>query len=276
MSQCGDGWCAIPVTMSPHDGAIVLGMLNSLARPTHRAPVLLAVRDVRAEVLAGFGQTALMVRTLDGVSLELHAGELVVLQGGVASGAVALLNALAGTRHILSGTRVEAHGVRVRRGSISDEAFRALAAAWTEHEVTDGSYAVYETRPAVYLFRVRRGGPDAETSAGWRRNPPATDLGVWRTWAASLRAHGGCVLAYCPTTREASRGHAVHEMANGVNEYAPRYTGVRLLTLAAGRIVRSDLSPVGLQRPSPTVAPRDRPTPYIPFSPHNVAPDPGP
>ena len=128
----------------------------------------------------------------------------------------------------------------------------------------------------VYLFRVRRGGPDAETSAGWRRNPPATDLGVWRTWAASLRAHGGCVLAYCPTTREASRGHAVHEMANGVNEYAPRYTGVRLLTLAAGRIVRSDLSPVGLHRPSPTVAPRDRPTPYIPFSPHNVAPDPGP
>ncbi len=225
--------------MSVRQGAIVFRMTHSFTSPRPAPPLLLAVHDLREEVRAGFGQTALVVRTLDGVSLEVRAGELVVLRGGVASGVVSLLGALAGTRRVWSGNRIAARGVQVRRGSISEVAFRALTAAWSERPIVAVSPVLRELAPTVYLFRVRR-RECAATHSSSRSLLARTDEEAWRTWVASLRARGGSVLAHVPTQASELDNHAgaVHE-ATG-SEYAVESGGVRVLTLAAGRIVSAD------------------------------------
>ncbi len=189
--------------------AIVPGMT-----PPFRMPhVVLSVRDLREEVRAGLGQAALTVRTLDGVSLTVHAGELIVLRGGIASGAASLLNALAGISRPRTGERVPARGLRVRRGCISPAAFAAIAAAW------DGSDASLDTQvgttvsrplgtrvglaqtarlPLVYVFRVRPRADHLRTSS--RRD--VADPRAWRAWADALRAGGGSVLAHLPPACE--------------------------------------------------------------------------
>ena len=95
------------------------------------SPILLAVRDLREEVRAGFGQSLFAVRPLDGVSLAVRGGELVVLRGGVACGAASLIAHLTGIRAIRSGARIVARGVQVRRGCISERALAALMSGWS-------------------------------------------------------------------------------------------------------------------------------------------------
>ncbi len=223
-------------------------------RPFAAPPVLLAVRDMHEEVRAGLGHASLIVRTLDGVSLAVHAGELVVLRGGVASGAASLLAALAGARrHQQRGTRVEAHGVQVRRGRISRSAFDAIGSAWSQPRVPDSRIGAPRI-PVVYVFRVRS-EPDARRYPSRPDTRTLADPAVWRAWAASLRATGGSVVAYWPlSAREVvdrvyehhdamagTRTPAVHEAAAGARgEHRGSAGGVRLLTLAAGRIVSAD------------------------------------
>jgi energy-coupling factor transporter ATP-binding protein EcfA2 len=236
-------------------------------------PVLLAVRDVREEIRAGLGQTSLTVRTLDGVTLQVHAGELVVLRGGVASGAPSLLAALSGARRVRTGHRRLARGVQVRRACISNAAFSAIAAAWAQPQSASGNHSQPPVRArVVYLFRVRAGAPSRPTaprthdSAGRK----AADPSVWGVWAESLRAHGGSIVAHVaddrlhdPRAYSPSRyprakaaqntSPAVHEATAGdrrsypmsreasteLRRHRPRGP-MRTLTLAAGRIVSAD------------------------------------
>ncbi len=259
--------------MSVRCGAIVFGMTHSASSPRPAPPLLLAVHDLREEVRAGFGQTALVVRTLDGVSLEVRAGELVVLKGGVASGVVSLLGALAGTRRVWSGNRIAARGVQVRRGSISDVAFRALTAAWSARREIAVSPVLRDDTPTVYLFRVRR-RECAATPTTPRSLVARTDEAAWRTWADSLRARGGSVLAHVQAQASELNNHAgaVHE-ATG-SEYAVESRGVRVLTLAAGRIVNADGAVHSMHSRTASIPSSRRQIVYIQGSP--LADDAGP
>ena len=61
---------------------------------------LLSVVQLRAEVRAGLpGQCAVSVRVLDGVSIRIHAGELLLLQASDPLGPAMLLAALSGREH---------------------------------------------------------------------------------------------------------------------------------------------------------------------------------
>jgi len=239
--------------------------------PDRSRPVVLSVRDLREEVQAGLGRAALCVRTLDGVSLTVHSGELIVLRGGVASGAASLLNALAGVTRHRSGVRVPARGLRVRRACIAARAFAAIEAAWRDvlpfPSEASGPQALQP--PLVYVFRVRA----ADTVDTSRACVGLTDPAVWRAWALALRAGGGSVVAHVmndpaavrhrsdqarresagpvPSVRvgtrygdDGGRSTAVHEpLAGGVPTASGREQqtgGVRTITLAAGRIVSAD------------------------------------
>jgi energy-coupling factor transporter ATP-binding protein EcfA2 len=228
-------------------------------------PVLLAVRDVREEIRAGLGQTSLTVRTLDGVTLEVHAGELVVLRGGVASGAPSLLAALAGVRRARRGHRRLARGVQVRRAGISDAAFAAIAAAWAQPREARGHELAFPARPrVVYIFRVRspeRGPPPGPRGHTLNAGTVA-DTSVWGAWAEALRARGGSIVAHIaddrghaarptyprvepvtkrtsPAVHEATAGdHRAYQTPGKASRASTRVHGrVRTITLAAGRIV---------------------------------------
>ncbi|MBL0170731.1 MAG: hypothetical protein IPP90_08370 [Gemmatimonadaceae bacterium] len=280
MPQHTDPRRIISVTMLAASRTIVTGMSNPLKQPHPQSPpVLLSVRDLHEEIRAGYGQTVFAVRTLDGVSLDVRAGELVVLQGGVASGAVSLLETLAGTRRRLSGLRVAAHGVQIRRGSISHEAFRAITNAWSP---SVGITAPIDIAPApvVYVFRVRpRTSMVSPSPKLWRTR--TGDPSTWRAWVESLRARGGSVLVYVSPSGHA-RGHpphsgarlpdphvdAVHEGVAALHGYGVESGMVRVLTLAAGRIVGAHRHHQSPRHRVSSAPPRDRLTPYIQHSPH--------
>lgn len=239
--------CGIPVMLPGPRCAIVCRMTRL---PDHSPPVVLSVRDLREEVRAGLGRAALSVRTLDGVSLTVHSGELIVLRGGVASGAASLLNALAGVSRHQSGVRLPASGLRVRRACISARAFAAIDAAW--REVLPAPVLAAEPHPSaplVYVFRVRSPRAAQET----RGRDGLADPAAWRAWAHALRAGGGSVVAHVtnhftvtphPPARYESdgvRSTAVHEPFSGTRALRIERTGgVRTITLAAGRIVSAD------------------------------------
>lgn len=218
-------------------GSPIVGRMTALRdfSQQDRQHVLLAVREWHEEVRAGLGGATAAVRTLDGVSLAVHAGELVILRGGVASGASTLLSALAGTRAGLPaahrvGHRIAARGVQIRRAAISIDAFRALHAVWT------ASLPIERTSRVIYCFRVRV-----------ERQRPEDDE-PWRAWARALRAGGGSVIAHLshddqltyPRDR-ALNSASVFESAvdSGPPERTlPRPGSVHDCTLAGGRIVR--------------------------------------
>ena len=212
------------------------------------SPILLAVRDLREEVRAGFGQSLFAVRTLDGVSLAVRGGELVVLRGGVACGAASLIAHLTGIRAIRSGARIVARGVQVRRGCISELALDALMSGWSAKPEKPVHVPVRRV-PVVHVFRVRP----------FRESPERTDQRIrkqqeqWRAWAMALRAEGGSVVVHAPlptTTQKpapvrrygmhpTSRKSPVVSEASAAGNETPG-EGIRVLTLAAGRIVSAD------------------------------------
>ena len=226
--------------------AIVHRMSYSQSPP----PVLLAVRDLHEEIRAGFGRSMLTVRTLDGVSLVVRSGELVVLRGAVACGAASLIALLTGTRTVRSGVRIVARGVQIRRGCIGPDALNALMSGWSATPVRP-LHAFVRRTPVVHVFHVR-------SSAGSSRRPPAmvdADQDQWRAWAMSLRAQGGSVIVHVPITGTPSprppirrygmhprsgRAPVVQEATTTSDARGDSTGGVRVLTLAAGRIVGAD------------------------------------
>jgi hypothetical protein len=219
-----------------------------MSYPSSRTP-LLAVHDLREEIHAGSGSTFACVRTLDGVSLTVHAGDLVVVQGGVASGAASLIAAIVGARRTARGARHTMGGLQIRRGRIDHTALRALQAAWPrprQDERPDPTRT-----PVLYVLRVR-----PATSPSTRPAADGTDAGTafahaWRTWCAALRKRGGSVLVHVATASDvrsrrtdAPRPQFVSEAPSLTDsswredEREPR--AVRVLTFDAGRIVSAD------------------------------------
>lgn len=213
--------------------------MTSTPDPERAAPnVLVSVHDVREEIRAGFGSAQVVVRTLDGVSLSVHAGEFVIVHGGVASGASSLLAVMAGRRATASGSRHASPSLQIRRGAISEEAMQAMRRAWLERPTRVG-----QTIPRVqvlYLFRVRSHPAPAarESPVGMHR---------WAAWARTLRADGGSVLVHVPTTpscqpdagaTERPQKHSPAVFENTAGERLPvSPASVREFTIASGRIV---------------------------------------
>ncbi len=205
----------------------------------HR-PVLVAVRNACEEIVAGLGSALCTVRTLDGLACDVRAGELLLLVGGVASGAISLLSALQGVRTRGRAQRLLTPGVRIRRAMIPFAASEAIIAGWKDAlsaGQTLGIVGPGNSAPLVYLLRVRPAASARPETTG------AFTLGAWRAWAEALQRQGSAiVLARHDEPRPPIR-RAVGTVANSdpvlVRETPPDgRTQIRTLTLHAGRIVR--------------------------------------
>ncbi len=187
---------------------------HSSAQPS---PVLVSVRDAREEVIAGYGGTLLAVRTLDGCSCDVHARELLLLTGGVASGARALLRAFHGPSLRVQLTRQVAEGVQIRRAVIQSAALSPILRGWRDavtsadtNERVSGqaeraeraNLSSVSVRHVVYLLRVRATGGARATGSAAVGSAFGTDsehdaYSSWRQWAESLRRSGGAIVLAC-------------------------------------------------------------------------------
>lgn len=203
---------------------------------------LIAVRDLHEQFVAGLGSASMHVRTLDRVSLDVRAGELLLVSGAVASGARSLLLALSGVRGAWHGTRWVASGVRVRRASIGAASRDAIAAAWRDCAARSPRglpparrHGPNESPRVVYLLQVR-----AYASVECNRGLPEV---AWREWVDLVHAAGGAVVIASHQRRDLGiatlpsisvRERSTHDPGD------PPDTGqVREIALVAGRIVPS-------------------------------------
>ena len=244
---------------------------------------LLRVQNVHQTVRAGTDAASVCVRTLDGVSVCVCAGELVILRGGVASGAPSLAAFMAGRRHGIRGEREIVSGLRVRRGSITTTAFHALRTAWDSEIVsraavpTASPHNAHSMRaPVVYVFRVRADvgssqraqlSTGAHPSTGTLSPTRAADTydayNAWREWAHTVRAQGGSVVVQCaaqsahphPAHPRAAHPRAAQQrkhrerLSPAVHEGPSAFDDqVRVITLANGRIVDPHASAALVQR----------------------------
>lgn len=180
--------------------------LDITSTHTARAP-LLAIHRGRAEARAGSHSASICIRDLDDVSVAVHEGELVVLHGGVASGANALFHILSGARVLQGGVRTVAPHVRIVRATISARAFAAIHESWPHRRHARVGYSKRgRSRPTdapprdahrdVFLFRVRPSVEHADTTMMDN---------AWRAWAHVVRQRGGAIVACIsvPPAREA-------------------------------------------------------------------------
>ena len=208
------------------------------------SPVLLSVHDLHEEIVAGAGGATCAVRTLDGLSCHVCVGELVVLQGGVASGANSLLDVFAGLRTRVKGVRQMHPRIRVRRGAISTTAARAIVSAWSDSHRRSASAAT--GRPVSPTLTSDAGAPVAFLLRVHTRRdsgPAHEEMAWWRDWAERMRARNAAVVLAVPLaldTKGRAEGHTSHEQL-GVREPQRMYGSerVRVLTLRAGKIVET-------------------------------------
>lgn len=223
-----------------------------LCAMTASAPLIL-VRDLREVVRAGHGNATASVRTLDGVTLAIHSGELVLVDSVVAGGAQALCSALAAPRRGLTGAREVQAGVRIRRGAISHTTRDVIVSTWADAHAsrlqTDASGAAR----VVYLLRVRpaRIGED-----------DATPRDAWRDWARALRASHGALVLFSTAPQSVLSRQRVFGAVHEPNHSIPRGR-VRALRLSAGRVVWEQVISAGHpnsghQKPGP-------PSPALPY-----------
>ncbi len=215
------------------------------------ATPLIIVRDLREVVGAGYGNATASVRTLDGVSLAVHPGELLLVDSPVAGGASALRSALAAPRRTLTGSREVSAGVRVRRATISHHARDLIVSTWASHErILHERVSHAETPVAarvVYLLRVRASGAST-ANAGSSASPGMHN--AWRDWACALRASQGAVVLFSSapdTTRAPSQQthRAVHE-----SDLFRSRGRVRVLRMSAGRVVSEQVLSAGPESPA--------------------------
>ncbi len=205
-----------------------------------RKPRLLSLARASAEVTAGIpGRCAVSVRVLDDVTLRIHAGELLLVQGPELLGQSLLLAALLGPQHsprhrYVCATRDVAPGLRIRRAALHADAVQEIMRGWQEA-------AVRPTAPAsrtLYLLRASRGSDLTPRQAA-----------EWRRWGRQAHERRDGVVIVCPPTTSLAN-HSVrrqpvrsaHEPAvsyglNAAPDEAPEQARtIRLLELRAGRL----------------------------------------
>lgn len=211
-------------------------------------PVLIAVQDACEEIVAGLGSALFSVRTLDGLSCDVRAGELLLLVGGVASGATSLLDALYGppASRARAQRRVTS-GVQLRRATIPFNASEAIIAGWRDAQDSSQSAASPDvsnvTRaPVVYLLRVRPNDPTRDASIG------GITPHSWRAWSGALKRCGGAVVLARGSERRVGEGEkrataqrAFQDLAMVRESYERDDVQIRTLTLHAGRIVSAEV-----------------------------------
>jgi len=240
---------------------MLCGMLRSshIQSNTVAPPVLLSVHNVYEEVAAGLGRARCIVRTLDGLSCAIRAGELVILQGGIASGASSLLDVFAGLRTHVRGARFVAEKVRVRRGAISADAARAIIAGWSDQCTLPRTQQQCAETPVAYLLRVRT---RSSTAANMDTRHHA-----WRAWAATLHQQRGTIVlsvqqSVTETRQRADIVGALREptvVRERHRRHSPPepHSDMRILTLVAGKIATAsaDSSVLHASDPYPTTSP---------------------
>jgi hypothetical protein len=205
---------------------------------------LLTLAHTCAEWTAGItGHCAARVRLLDDVTLRVHAGELLMVQGPESLGRALLLSVLAGAsspgRHrYVRGVRALAPRVRIRRAAVHAMAVQAIVRGWQDAESPRdaGTEERHRRPPTLYLLRASRSAA-----------PTRFETREWRRWARRARErHDGIVIAGAaspptlpdaiPLVRSAAREPAVRYQVRG--DRAPHHDagGVRILEIRAGRL----------------------------------------
>ena len=279
--RVGDNACSVYGMSHTPLPTTRLRQLPSAPLPSAASRVLVAVHEVSDEVRAGFGRTAFVMRTLDKVSLSVCSGELVLLHGGVASGAVSLLAALAGHRMPPRGSRTMAHGVQVRRASISTAAAQGIVSGWTRATQPDHIPTLRRQKQAqtlaqpqpqvptqpqvVYVLRVR--APKRLALPQSPDSPPAVphdERRVWAAWANDLKRRGASVVVQFSESIENTATQApdntrapytrptpLHARRHSVHESAVAHSAVAHSTVAhntvANRLVRARPAPIGMR-----------------------------
>lgn len=212
---------------------------------------LLSVAQLRAEVRAGLpDQCAVSVRVLDGVSIRIYAGELLLLQAPDALGPAMLLAALAGREYsphhrCVRSERKVVRGLQIRRAALHPDVIPEIVHGWQEA-------CAGEERPAsrvLYLLRASRQRPPAGRAATMR------ELGEWRRWGrqARERRDGIVIASTSPPAPPPHRGQP--PITGRAREPEATYqarssppSGMRCLELRAGRlhIVRAPRRTVSL------------------------------
>ncbi len=236
-----------------------------LCAMTAAAPLII-VRDLHEVVDAGYGNATASVRTLDGVSLAIHPGELLLVDSAVAGGAQALCSALAAPRRSLTGDREVRVGVRIRRATISLAARDVIVRTWMEESARrvrfDTDADGQTTARVVYLLRVRAAcvGPRAPHGTVTRESAThgSASPNAWRDWASALRASQGAVVLFstAPASgsfhpRATSAGNRTTGAVHEPDHSTPRGR-VRALRMSAGRVVSEQLISVAPVTPAST------------------------
>ena len=187
--------------------------MTLLQFPGRSHPPILTLHHLREEVRAGCGGAHIVVRTLDDVSLTIHAGELLLVHGGIASGARSLVRTIAGGVHARGHSGSTVCGAHIRRGRITRLAATALCRAWRlsaaperETEITheqqggrpdtpDDPARSTMRPPVLYVLRIVDTPHDSHASA-----PSAYHaFAKWSEWVVALRKRGGSVLLHTTT-----------------------------------------------------------------------------
>ncbi len=164
-----------------------VSMLSSTPSP------LLALVGATAEWHAGTPPScSAHVRVLDRVHFTVHRGDCVVVHHDDPASARVLLAALAGSPALLggrrlSGARLAAPAVRIRRCSVTTDALDAVLDGWRDLRTDEAalqSTSFGTSGAAVHLLRASR------------RAPLSTrECDQWRSWARRVRREGGAVVA---------------------------------------------------------------------------------
>lgn len=197
-----------------------------LCAMTASAPLII-VRDLREVVSAGHGNATASVRTLDGVTLAIHSGELVLVDSAVAGGAQALCSALAAPRRSLTGAREVRSGVRIRRGAIAHTTRDVIVSTWADSRAPRMQADAADAARVVYLLRVR---PARIGEHGDARRT------AWRDWARALRASHGALVLFSTAPEPALLRQRVSGAVHEPDHSTPRGR-VRAVRLSAGRVV---------------------------------------
>ncbi|MDQ8161077.1 MAG: hypothetical protein P3C10_00665 [Gemmatimonadota bacterium] len=205
---------------------------------------LLTLAHTCAEWTAGIaGHCAARVRLLDDVTLRVHAGELLLVQGPESLGRALLLSVLAGAsspdRHrYVRGVRALAPRVRIRRAAVHAMAVQAIVRGWQDAESPReaGTEERHRRPPTLYLLRASRSAA-----------PTRFETREWRRWARRARErHDGIVIVgpasqptlpdAIPLVRSAAREPAVRYQVRRDRVLHRDAGGVRLLEIRAGRL----------------------------------------
>ncbi len=191
---------------------------------------LVTLGDVHDKIHAGCGNSRLTVRTLDGVTIQIMEGELLIVHGHSSSDGRALKTALAARSRTFCGERWKAEDVEIRSASISPRYCETVERAWREQTRSSSDRAqARQARQArarhVYLLS------DSQVPASYSS---LTERKCWE-WSIGLRDRGGAVVMF-EKRRQRGLSKAAPMLVREPSEAMER-ARVRRFLFTAGRLL---------------------------------------